>query len=130
MSGPRIFDSAALAVYLDEMILGAKPDDDLKGITLAIAEWRLIITALRRGKPGRKPGPPRVKNAMQAAGGRARAASLTPERRREIAKLAAAARWNPKVVVMAGGSFYAEPAEIARLNALGVDTRNLIPLEV
>lgn len=34
------------------------------------------------------------KEGRQAAGGRARAAKLTPERRREIAKEAAEARWS------------------------------------
>lgn len=38
----------------------------------------------------RKPKPP---SKGKAAGGHARAASLSPERRREIARLAAAARW-------------------------------------
>ena len=42
-----------------------------------------------------RPDPPDYKRERAKLGGKARTESLTPERRREIAKAAAAARWNP-----------------------------------
>jgi hypothetical protein len=50
-------------------------------------------------KPAPKPSGARPKRSaltMQQIGGRARAKALTPERRSEIAKCAAAARWRKK----------------------------------
>lgn len=51
--------------------------------------WR-VVEAI----PEETPAPPQRKGGLE--GGKARAEKLSPERRREIAKKAAAARWGPR----------------------------------
>lgn len=56
------------------------------------------VQAATEGEPdldtGKNPDAVRIGRAGRLVGGKARAAKLTPERRREIAQRAAAARWS------------------------------------
>lgn len=62
------------------------------------------FNVIQRATAEDEPEAPRVKNPAAVAlgrlgglkGGKARAAKLTPERRQEIARKAARARWNPE----------------------------------
>lgn len=60
---------------------------------LRVAAFDCEAAAVALEQFGRRLGRARARDDRRAVGGRARAAALTPERRREIAKRAAAARW-------------------------------------
>ena len=64
-------------------------------IACAVHVGRIVTGEIEDNGQELRPDPPEYKREWARMGGVARTKSLTPERRREIAKAAAAARWNP-----------------------------------